>query len=176
MGLRAIRALRFVVRRLSDRGFLFTAATRPQQNSASALFEDLAASSVNHARIDLTPLAVLDTQELAEHIPGHAVSQRAATRLTEATQGSSAAQRAPRAAARHLRPRHSTRRLGHTQHRSCPLAPAISAASEGADDSMRTAAEFVAVLRDPLPAPVVGPIAARLPLRRRRPASPCWAG
>jgi DNA-binding CsgD family transcriptional regulator/type II secretory pathway predicted ATPase ExeA len=157
------RALRFVVRRLSDRGFLFTAATRPQQNSVTALFEDLASSSVNHARIDLTPLTVSDTQELAEHILGHAVSRRTATRLTEATQGS------PLLLSVLLGQLHDT--FTQALHPAgwdlpdtaiMPLASAISAALEGADPSVRTAAEFVAVLRDPLPAPVVGSIAARL--------------
>lgn len=157
------RALRFVVRRLSDRGFLFTAATRPQANSVAALFEDLAASSVNHARIDLTPLTVSDTQELAEHILGHAVSRRTATRLTEATQGS------PLLLTVLLGQLHDT--FAQALHPAgwdlpdtaiMPLASAISAALEGADPAVRTAAEFVAVLRDPLPAPVVGSIAARL--------------
>ncbi|MCI0156156.1 AAA family ATPase [Leifsonia shinshuensis] len=157
------RALRFVVRRLSDRDFLFTAATRPQQNSVSDLFEDLASSSVNHARIDLTPLTVSDTQELAEHILGHAVSRRTATRLTEATQGS------PLLLSVLLGQLHDT--FTQALHPAgwdlpdtaiMPLASAISAALEGADVSVRTAAEFVAVLRDPLPAPVVGTIAARL--------------
>lgn len=157
------RALRFVVRRLSDRGFLFTAATRPQQNSVSDLFEDLAASSVNHARIDLAPLTVADTQRLAEHILGHAVSRRTAGRLTEATQGS------PLLLSVLLRQLHDT--FAQALHPAgwdlpdtaiVPLASAISAALDGADPSVRTAAEFVAVLRDPLPAPVVGTIAARL--------------
>ncbi|KQR54943.1 hypothetical protein ASF88_04850 [Leifsonia sp. Leaf336] len=157
------RALRFVVRRLSDRGFLFTAATRPQQNSVTALFEDLASSSVNHARIDLTPLTVSDTQELAEHILGHAVSRRTANRLTEATQGS------PLLLSVLLGQLRDT--FAQALHPAgwdlpdtaiMPLASAISAALEGADPSVRTAAEFVAVLRDPLPAPVVGSIAARL--------------
>lgn len=157
------RALRFVVRRLSDRAFLFTAATRPQPNSVSAVFEDLAASSVNHARIDLTPLTVSDTQELAEHILGHAVSRRTATRLTDATQGS------PLLLSVLLGQLHDT--FAQALHPAgwdlpdtaiMPLASAISAALEGADPSVRTAAEFVAVLRDPLPAPVAGSIAARL--------------
>lgn len=157
------RALRFVVRRLSDRGFLFTAASRPQPNSVSALFEDLAATSVNHARVDLTPLAVSDTQELAEHLLGHAVSRRTATRLTEATQGS------PLLLSVLLGQLRDT--FEQALHPAgwdlpdtaiMPLASAISAALEGADPSVRTAAEFVAVLRDPLPAPVVGSIAARL--------------
>lgn len=157
------RALRFVVRRLTDRGFLFTAATRPQPNSMAALFEDLAASSVNHARIELTPLTASDTQALAEHILGHAVSRRTATRLTEATQGS------PLLLSVLLGQLRDT--FAQALHPAgwdlpataiIPLASAISAALEGADPSVRTAAEFVAVLRDPLPAPVVGTIAARL--------------
>ncbi|WP_295120691.1 LuxR family transcriptional regulator [uncultured Leifsonia sp.] len=157
------RALRFVVRRMSDRGFLFTAATRPQPNSVSSLFEDLAASSVNHARIDLSPLTVSDTQELAEHILGHAISRRTATRLTEATQGS------PLLLSVLLGQLRDT--FTQALHPAgwdlpdtaiMPLASAISAALEGADRSVRTAAEFIAVLRDPLPAPVVGSIAARL--------------
>lgn len=157
------RALRFVVRRLSERGFLFTAASRPQPNSVTALFDDLAATSVNHARIDLTPLAVSDTQELAEHLLGHAISRRTATRLTEATQGS------PLLLSVLLGQLRDT--FEQALHPAgwdlpgtaiMPLATAISAALEGADPSVRTAAEFVAVLRDPLPAPVVGSIAARL--------------
>ncbi|MEN2737049.1 LuxR C-terminal-related transcriptional regulator [Microbacterium sp. X-17] len=157
------RALRFVVRRLSDRGFLFTAASRPQPNSVTALFDDLAATSVNHARIDLTPLTVSDTQELAEHLLGHAISRRTATRLTEATQGS------PLLLSVLLGQLRDT--FEQALHPAgwdlpdtaiMPLASAISAALEGADPSVRTAAEFVAVLRDPLPAPVVGSIAARL--------------
>ncbi|MFB9748154.1 helix-turn-helix transcriptional regulator [Leifsonia shinshuensis] len=157
------RALRFVVRRLSDRGFLFTAASRPQPNSVSALFDDLAATSVNHARIDLSPLTVSDTQELAEHLLGHAISRRTASRLTEATQGS------PLLLSVLLgRLRDTFEQALHPagwdlpDTAIMPLASAISAALEGADPSVRTAAEFVAVLRDPLPAPVVGTIAARL--------------
>ncbi|QNE37424.1 helix-turn-helix transcriptional regulator [Leifsonia shinshuensis] len=157
------RALRFVVRRLSDRGFLFTAASRPQPNSVTALFDDLAATSVNHARIDLTPLTVSDTQELAEHLLGHPISRRTATRLTEATQGS------PLLLSVLLGQLRDT--FEQALHPAgwdlpdtaiMPLASAISAALEGADPSVRTAAEFVAVLRDPLPAPVVGSVAARL--------------
>ncbi|WP_434318064.1 helix-turn-helix transcriptional regulator [Leifsonia sp. P73] len=160
------RALRFVVRRLSDRGFLFTAASRPQPNSVTALFDDLAATSVNHARIDLTPLTVSNTQELAEHLLGHAISRRTATRLTEATQGS------PLLLSVLLGQLRDT--FEQALHPAgwdlpdtaiMPLASAISAALEGADPSVRTAAEFVAVLRDPLPAPVVGSIAARLGVR-----------
>ena len=157
------RALRFVVRRLSDRGFFFTAASRPQPNSVAALFDDLAATSVNHARIDLTPLTVSDTQELADHLLGHPISRRTATRLTEATQGS------PLLLSVLLGQLRDT--FEQALHPAgwdlpdtaiMPLASAISAALEGADPSVRTAAEFVAVLRDPLPAPVVGSIAARL--------------
>lgn len=157
------RALRFVVRRLTDQGFLFAAATRPQPNSVVALFDDVAASTVNHARVELTPLTVADTQDLAQHLLGHAISRRTATRLTEATQGS---------------PLLLSVLLGHLRDTFAqalhpagwdlpvaaitPLSTAISSALEGADPAVRTAAEIVAVLRDPLPMPVVGTIADRL--------------
>ncbi|MGN6426604.1 MAG: LuxR C-terminal-related transcriptional regulator [Leifsonia sp.] len=154
------RALRFVVRRLSDRGFLFTAATRPQPNGVAALFDDLAAATVNHARIDLTPLTVSDTQDLAMHVLGHAISRRTATRLTEATQGS------PLLLSVLLgQLRDSFAQALHPAGWDLPgtaiqpLGTAISAALEGADPSVRTAAELVAVLRDPLPLPLVGTIA-----------------
>src|SRR4051812_34003776 len=157
------RALRFVVRRLADHGFLFSAATRPLQNNVVALFDDIAASSSNHARIDLTPLSVGDTQDLARHILGHPVSRRTATRLTEATQGS------PLLLSVLLGQLRET--FAQAMHPAgwdlpataiTPLATAISASLEGADPSVRSAAELVAVLRDPLPLPVVGTIASRL--------------
>lgn len=157
------RALRFVVRRLSDQGFLFTAATRPQPNSVTALFDDVSAATVNHARVDLAPLSVADTQELAQHLLGHAVSRRTATRLTEATQGS------PLLLSVLLRQLRDT--FAQALHPAgwdlpataiTPLASAIGSALEGAEPSVREAAETVAVLRDPLPLPVVGSIAERL--------------
>ena len=157
------RTLRFVVRRLSDQGFLFTAATRPQQNNVVALFDDIASNTANHARVDLTPLRVGDTQELARHILGHPISRRTATRLTEATQGS------PLLLSVLLGQLRET--FAQAAHPAgwdlpgtaiTPLATAISASLEGADPSVRAAAELVAVLRDPLPLPVVGTIATRL--------------
>ncbi|WP_460632523.1 helix-turn-helix transcriptional regulator [Leifsonia lichenia] len=160
------RALRFVVRRLSDQGFLFTAASRPLPGSVVALFEDVASSTVNHARIELAPLAVADTQELARHILGHAVSRRTATRLTEATQGSPlllsvllGQLRETFAAALHP--------AGWDLPAAAitPLSTAVASALEGADPSVRQAAEIIAVLRDPLPLPVFGTIAARLGTR-----------
>lgn len=157
------RALRFVVRRLSDQGFLFTAATRPLPGSVVSLFEDVAASTVNHARVELAPFTVADTQDLAQHILGHAVSRRTATRLTEATQGS---------------PLLLSVLLGQLRDTFAvalhpagwdlpaaaitPLSTAVGSALEGADPSVREAAEIIAVLRDPLPLPVFGTIAARL--------------
>lgn len=157
------RALRFVVRRLADQSFLFTAATRPQPNSMMALFDDLASTTANHARVDLTPLTVGDTQELASHLLGHPVSRRTATRLTEATQGS------PLLLSVLLGQLRDT--FAQALHPAgwdlpataiTPLATAISASLEGARPSVRAAAELVAVLRDPLPLPVVGTIADRL--------------
>jgi len=157
------RALRFVVRRLADHGFLFVAATRPIDNPVTALFDDLASATANHARIDLTPLTVGDTQELARHILGHPVSRRTATRLTDATQGSPLLLgvllgRLRETFAQALHP------AGWDIPATAitPLATAISASLEGTDGSVRAAAELVAVLRDPLPLPVVGTIAARL--------------
>ncbi|ERK69363.1 hypothetical protein N136_04312, partial [Leifsonia aquatica ATCC 14665] len=157
------RALRFVVRRLTDQGFLFAAATRPQPNSVVALFDDVAASTVNHARVELTPLTVADTQDLAQHLLGHAISRRTATRLTDATQGS------PLLLSVLLGQLRDT--FAQALHPAgwdlpvaaiTPLSTAISSALEGADPAVRTAAEIVAVLRDPLPMPVVGTIADRL--------------
>jgi len=160
------RALRFVVRRLSDQGFLFTAASRPLPGSVVSLFEDVASSTVNHARIELAPLAVADTQELARHILGHAVSRRTATRLTEATQGS------PLLLSVLLGQLRET--FASALHPAgwdlpaaaiTPLSTAVASALEGADPSVRQAAEIIAVLRDPLPLPVFGTIAARLDTR-----------
>lgn len=157
------RALRFLVRRLAEQSFLFTAATRPQQNSVSGLFDDLASTTTNHARIELTPLTVGDTQELARHILGHPVSRRTATRLTEATQGS------PLLLSVLLGQLRDT--FAQALHPAgwdlpataiTPLATAIAASLDGADPSVRAAAELVAVLRDPLPLPVAGTIAQRL--------------
>lgn len=157
------RALRFMVRRLSHQGFLFTAATRPQQNNLVALFDDVAAVTANHARVDLTPLTVGDTQELAQHLLGHAVSRRTATRLTEATQGSPLLLSVLLV---HLRDTFSQalHPAGWDLPATAitPLSTAIAASLEGADPSVRTAAELVAVLRDPLPLPLVGTIAERL--------------
>ncbi|MGO4537021.1 LuxR C-terminal-related transcriptional regulator [Leifsonia sp. 2MCAF36] len=157
------RALRFIIRRLTDQGFLFVAATRPQHNPVVALFDDIASSTTNHARVELTPLTVGDTQELAHHILGHPVSRRTATRLTEATQGS------PLLLSVLLgRLRETFAQALHPAGWDLPAtaimppATAISASLEGADPSVRTAAELVAVLRDPLPVPVVGTIATRL--------------
>jgi DNA-binding CsgD family transcriptional regulator len=159
----SVRALRFLVRRLVDQSFLFLAATRPQQNSVVALFDDIASTTANRARIDLTPLTVGDTQELAHHLLGHPVSRRTATRLTEATQGS------PLLLSVLLGQLRDT--FAQAMHPAgwdlpataiAPLATAISASLEGAAPSVRAAAELVAVLRDPLPLPVVGTIADRL--------------
>ena len=157
------RALRFLVRRLADQSFLFTAATRPHQGSIVSLFDDIASTTANHARIELTPLTVGDTQELARHLLGHPISRRTATRLTEATQGS------PLLLSVLLGQLRDT--FAQALHPAgwdlpataiTPLSTAISAALEGADAPVRTAAELVAVLRDPLPLPVVGTIADRL--------------
>jgi hypothetical protein len=159
----SVRALRFLVRRLVDQSFLFLTATRPQQNSVVALFDDIASTTANRARIDLTPLTVGDTQELAHHLLGHPVSRRTATRLTEATQGS------PLLLSVLLGQLRDT--FAQAMHPAgwdlpataiAPLATAISASLEGAAPSVRAAAELVAVLRDPLPLPVVGTIADRL--------------
>ncbi|MGN7798240.1 LuxR C-terminal-related transcriptional regulator [Leifsonia sp. 22587] len=159
------RALRFLARRLVDQRFLFTAATRPQPNRITALFDDLASTTTNHARVELTPLTVGDTQELARHILGHPVSRRTATRLTEATQGS------PLLLSVLLGQLRET--FAQALHPAgwdlpataiTPLSTAISASLEGAPPSVRVAAELVAVLRDPLPLPVVGTIADRLGL------------
>ncbi|WP_431245241.1 AAA family ATPase [Leifsonia xyli] len=157
------RALRFLVRRLADQSFLFTAATRPQPSSVTALFDDIASTTTNHGRVELTPLTVGDTQELARHILGHPVSRRTATRLTEATQGS------PLLLSVLLGQLRDT--FAQALHPAgwdlpagaiTPLSTAISASLEGAQPSVRAAAELVAVLRDPLPLPVVGTIADRL--------------
>jgi DNA-binding CsgD family transcriptional regulator len=157
------RALRFVVRRLADQRFLFTAATRPQQSSLVTLFDDVAAVTANHARVDLTPLSVGDTQELAQHLLGHPVSRRTATRLTDATQGSPLLLSVLLV---HLRDTFSQalHPAGWDLPATAitPLSTAIAASLEGADPSVRAAAELIAVLRDPLPLPVVGTIAARL--------------
>lgn len=157
------RALRFVVRRLAHQGFLFTAAARPQQSTLMTLFDDVAAVTANHARVDLTPLTVADTQALAQHLLGHPVSRRTATRLTEATQGSPLLLSVLLV---HLRDTFSQalHPAGWDLPATAitPLSTAISASLEGADPSVRTAAELIAVLRDPLPLPVVGTIAARL--------------
>ncbi|MGN6760891.1 MAG: AAA family ATPase [Leifsonia sp.] len=159
----SVRALRFLVRRLVDQSFLFLTATRPQQNSVVALFDDIASTTANRARIDLTPLTVGDTQELAHHLLGHPVSRRTATRLTEATQGS------PLLLSVLLGQLRDT--FAQAMHPAgwdlpataiAPLATAISASLEGAAPSVRAAAELLAVLRDPLPLPVVGTIADRL--------------
>ena len=159
----SVRALRFLVRRLVDQRFLFLTATRPQQNSVVALFDDIASTTANRARIDLSPLTVGDTQELAHHLLGHPVSRRTATRLTEATQGS------PLLLSVLLGQLRDT--FAQAMHPAgwdlpataiAPLATAISASLEGAAPSVRAAAELVAVLRDPLPLPAVGTIADRL--------------
>ncbi|HEV7183703.1 MAG TPA: LuxR C-terminal-related transcriptional regulator [Leifsonia sp.] len=157
------RALRFVVRRLSDQAFLFVVATRPLMNSVVGLFEDLESTTINHARVDLTPLTVADTQELAQHVLGHAISQRTATRLTEATQGSPLLLTV---LIEQLRETFST-----ALHPAgwdvpiaaiTPLATVVTSALEGADAPVRDAAEILAVLRDPLPLPLFGTIATRL--------------
>ncbi len=160
------RALRFVVRRLSDQAFLFVAATRPLPNSVVSLFEDVASSTANHARIDLAPLTVADTQELGQFILGHAISRRTATRLTEATQGS------PLLLGVLLGQLRET--FASALHPAgwdlpvaaiTPLSTALTSALEGTDASVREAAVIVAVLRDPLPLPVFGTVAARLHTR-----------
>ncbi|MFP3465943.1 AAA family ATPase [Leifsonia sp. SIMBA_070] len=157
------RALRFLVRRLIDQRFLFLAATRPQQSPLTALFDDVAATTANHARIDLAPLTVGDTQELARHFLGHPVSRRTATRLTEATQGS------PLLLSVLLGQLSET--FAQALHPAgwdlpataiTPLSSAISASLKGTLPPVRAAAELVAVLRDPLPMPVVGTIAGQL--------------
>ncbi len=160
------RALRFVVRRLNDQGFLFTAATRPQPGSVVSLFDDIASSTANHARVDLPPLTTDDTQELAQHLLGHAVSRRTATRLTQATQGS------PLLLSVLLgQLRDSFAQALHPAGWDLPataitpLSTAISAALEGAGPAVRATAEMVAVLRDPLPVPLFGTIASRLGTR-----------
>lgn len=157
------RALRFVVRRLSDHPFLFVAATRPVPNSVVSMFDDVAASTINHARLELAPFSVGDTQELAQHILGHAISRRTAARLTEATQGS------PLLLSLLLGQLRET--FSAALHPAgwdlpvaaiTPLSTAISSALEGADTAVRDTAEIVAVLRDPLPLALFGTIAARL--------------
>lgn len=157
------RALRFVVRRLSDHAFLFVAATRPVANSVVSLFDDVAGSTVNHARIELGPFTVGDTQELAQHILGHAISRRTATRLTDATQGS------PLLLSVLLGQLRAT--FSEALHPAgwdlpaaaiTPLSTVISSALEGADAAVRETAEIVAVLRDPIPIALFGTIASRL--------------
>ncbi len=157
------RALRFLVRRLSDRRFLFVAASRPQANSVISLVDDLASTTVNHARVELTPLTVADTQELAQQLLGHAVSRRTASRLTQATQGS------PLLLSVLLGQLRDT--FAQALHPAgwdlpttaiTPLSTAVAASLEGAAPPVRQAAEMVAVLCDALPLPLAGTIASRL--------------
>ncbi|MDQ1582306.1 MAG: hypothetical protein QOF36_360 [Microbacteriaceae bacterium] len=155
------RALRFLLRRLVGQPFLVIAAARPGTNFISPLFDDLASASPNHSRITLAPLTVANTQELARHILGHDVSLRTATRLTEATQGS------PLLLSVLLdQLRESFAEALHPAGWDVPLpsiprfAAAVAVSLDGAPGSVRTAAEFVAVLRDPVPLPLFGTIAA----------------
>ena len=157
------RALRFAVRRLVDQPFLLVAATRPNAGSASALFDGLAATLPNSARIDLTPFTIDDTQELARRILGHAVSRRTAARLTEATQGSPLLLSVLLAQLRET--------FAKALHpagweipidAAVPLSGAVATALDGTAPSVRATAEVVAVLRDPIPVPVYGTIAHRL--------------
>lgn len=157
------RAIRFLVRRLGDHPFLFVAASRPPGGSITALFDDLASAIPNRVRVDLAPLTVADTQELAQLTLGHAVSRRTATRLTESTQGS------PLLLSVLLgQLRDTFREALHPAGWEvpvpavAPLSGAVSAALEGARPSVRETAEIVAVLRDPVPVPVFGTIAERL--------------
>ncbi|MDQ1575011.1 MAG: hypothetical protein QOH55_161 [Microbacteriaceae bacterium] len=157
------RALRFLLRRLVGQPFLVIAATRPGSNHVSPLFDDLASASLNHAWITLAPLTVANTQELAQHILGHGVSVRTATRLTEATQGSPLLlsvllDQLRESFAGALHPAGWDVPLPAIP----PLAAAVSFSLDGAPVSVRSAAEFVAVLRDPVPLPLFGTIAARV--------------
>ncbi len=157
------RALRFAIRRLVDQPFLIIAATRPQTSSVSVLLDGLAAAMPNSMRVDLEPFTIDNTQELARHILGHAVSRRTATRLTEATQGSPlllsvllAQLRGTFAEALH------PAGWEIPMDAAVPLSGALAAALEGTAPSVRAAAETVAVLRDPIPVPVFATIAERL--------------
>jgi DNA-binding CsgD family transcriptional regulator len=156
------RALRFAVRRLVDQPFLLIVASRPN-SGVSTLFDGLAAAMPNTARIDLAPFTVDDTQELAQHILGHAVSRRTATRLTETTQGSPLLLSVLLARLRET--------FAEALHpagweipvdAAVPLSGAVAAALEGTAPPVRAGAEIVAVLRDPVPFPVFTTITERL--------------
>ncbi|MCX7521789.1 LuxR C-terminal-related transcriptional regulator [Microbacterium sp. STN6] len=160
------RALRFLLRRIPGQPFLLIVATRPEANSLAASVADLAPEFEASAEITLAAFTVPETQQLAQQILGHSISLRTATRLTEATQGSPLLLRM---LLRQLRA--SITGASHPAGwempvpETAPLAATVTAALVGASASTRTAAELIAVLRDPVPLPQLGTIAERLGAR-----------
>jgi DNA-binding CsgD family transcriptional regulator len=157
------RAIRFVLRRQAGQPFLMIAAARPRSSRDSMLFDDLATASPHFEQATLEPLTVANVQELATVILGHSISRRTATRLTQATHGS------PLLLSALLEQvRESFAIALHPAGWDAPLPtnPRVSAAVavtlDGATDQARRAAELVAVLRDPIPYPLLGSIAASL--------------
>ena len=96
----------------------------PRRTASVALFDDVAATTVNHARIDLTPLTVGDTQELARHIlgPRGLPPYRDAPHRGDAGLAA-AAQRAARPAARDVRRRRCIPPAGTSRPRRSRRSP-----------------------------------------------------
>jgi DNA-binding CsgD family transcriptional regulator len=159
------KTIRFVMRRLAEQPFLIVAAARARAGRRESLVADLSEVAPDHVVLNLGPLTVANTQELANNILGHRISRRTAARLTESTHGS------PLMLGALLEQmRESFAVALHPAGWDAPLpsntrlASAISVALESSSAEVRRAAEIVAVLRDPIPAPMLGTIAARLGL------------
>lgn len=156
-------ALRYLARRLAGQPFLLVAASRPGPAGRSAFAGDVPSLAAHHLSVELEPFTERETQSLASELLGYPISRRTAARLTAATSGLPLLVGA------------LVEQLGESisgaQHPagwdaplppSAPVARAVAASLEGADPRAVTAAELIAVLRDPVDAPALGTIADRL--------------
>ncbi|TAM66031.1 MAG: helix-turn-helix transcriptional regulator [Microbacteriaceae bacterium] len=158
------RALRFVIRRLHRQPVLLIAAGRPGVGDLADALTALATSAPTRSlRCELAPFTIEQAQSLALARLGRNVSRRTAERLVTMTDGSPLLlTMVLRHAGSSIRQALHPADVEVTLPVAYPLASSAAAALAGADASARSAAEIIAVLRDPTPIAVFATIAETL--------------
>ena len=158
------RALRFVIRRLHRQPVLLIAAGRPDSGDLTDALTALSKTApTRSARFELAPFTIEQTQSLAFAYLGRNISRRTARRLVTMTDGS------PLLLTMVLR--HAGDSVTQALHPAdvevalpavYPLASTAAATLARADAPARSAAEIIAVLRDPAPIAVFSTVAEAL--------------